>query len=220
MLNITPWIMEIGMTEEMILMMLFLPVLATLVNLSRYVFGLKTLGIYAPITLAYAYIFTGIRFGLLVTAAVIIASLIAYTILKKVRMHYISRITITYIFITIMVILMIGVNEVSPISITSDKHNLSTLSPLGIILIATLSDFFIKKYVKKSLTTSLRACAETVFVAIIGWGLLKTEFIQNALLEYAIIVIIALLLLNYFIGKNPGLRLREYLRFSKVAKNA
>lgn len=219
-LDITPWALKIGFTEEMLALLLFIPVLATLINVSRYIFGLKTLGIYAPMTLSFAYIFTGIRFGLLVTTAVIAATLLSYAALRKVRMHYISRTSITYTIITVLIIAIISLNEVSPISLTSERHNISTLSPLGIVLIASLSDFFVKRYVKKSLDSALRALLETVIVAFIGWALLRSEDLTNLLLNYTVIVIVILFLINYFVGKFSGVRVREYLRFKKIVEHA
>lgn len=219
-LDITPWAVKIGFTEQMLALLLFIPVLATLVNLSRYILGFKTLGIYAPMTLSFAYIFTGIRFGLLITVAVITSTLLSYAILRRVRMHYISRTTITYIIITVLVIVIIALNEVSPISLTSERHDISSLSPLGIVLIASLSDFFVKRYVKKSLNMALRAVVETVIVAFLGWMLLRSELLYNAVLEYTVLLIILLLMVNFLIGKYPGIRLREYLRFKKIAENA
>jgi hypothetical protein len=218
MFELTSWITEYGLTEDMIALVLYIPILATLINVSRYVFGFKTLGIYAPLSLSFAYIFTGIRFGLLITVAVIVASLISYSVLKKVRMHYISRITITYIIVAILVIIIILANEASPISITTNKHNVAMVSPLGIVIIATLSDFFIKKYVKKSISTSIRSSIETVFIAVIGWALLRSTVIKEFALEYTIILLILLLVINLVVGQSPVMRLREYARFKPATK--
>ncbi len=218
MSDITTWIIEHGVTEEILLMLLFIPIIATLINFSRYIIGFKTLGIYAPMILAFAYIFTGVRFGLLITAAVIIASLLSYSILKNIRMHYLSRTTINYIFITAFVILVIVLNEVSPIKITTENHDVKTLPPLGIILITTLSDFFIKQYVKNSLLSSLRSLIETVFIGFIGWLILKSaslqDFVMNNLWLQPIIIVI-----NLVLGKYTGMRLKEILRFKHILGN-
>lgn len=218
MSGITSWIIAHGVTEEILLMLLFVPIIATLVNFSRYVVGLKTLGIYAPMILAFAYIFTGIRFGLLVTVGVIVASLLSYSVFKRVRMHYISRTTVNYILIAFFVILILVLNEISPIKITSDNHNAQTLPPLGIILITTLSDFFIKQYVKNNFVSSLRSLVETVIIGFLGWAVLNSVTIQNFVLTNLWIQPV-LLILNLTLGKYTGMRLKEFLRFKHLLKN-
>ncbi|WKZ31421.1 MAG: 7TM domain-containing protein [Candidatus Dojkabacteria bacterium] len=218
MMDFTQWVTDIGMTEQMLLMLLYIPVIVTLINFTRYVVGFKTLGIYAPMVLAYAYIFTGIRFGLLITAAVIAGTLITYSIFKKVRMHYISRISVNYILVTFFIIFVIAFNEISPFPITTENHNVATIPPLGVILIVTLSDFFIKQYVKKDLGSSLRAVAETVVIGIAGWALLRLPFLQVFILDNLWLQPI-LLGVNIALGKYTGVRFKELFRFQRVIKD-
>ncbi len=205
-------------TEEILIFMLFIPVLATLINISRYVVGFKTFGVYAPMTLAFAYSFTGLRFGLLVTFAVVISSLLSYTLLKQIRMHYLSRITINYIFITFILLGVLIVNEIAPWSITTEQHQIATVPPLGIILIATLSDFFVKEYVKKDFLTTIRSLTETIVMGVTGWFLLQSHNVQQFLLNN-LWIHIPILLLNIFIGQYKELRIKDFFRFKKIVKD-
>ena len=217
MAEITTWITSHGVNEQTLLILLYIPVLATLVNFSRYFVGLKTLGIYAPMTLAFAYIFTGIRFGLLVTVAVIVATLVSYAFLKKIRMHYMARIAINYILITAFIILIITLNDISPIQFTTSNHNAEMIPPLGILLIATLSDFFIKQNVKKSLFATMRSLLETILIGMIGWALLKWENLGIFLYENLWFMGV-LILVNLAFGKYQGLRIKEFFRFNKLSE--
>ena len=80
-----------------------IPVIATLVSIARYVVGFKTFGIYATIILAISYSFTGLRYGLAITFIVIAASLLSYNVLKKIRMHYITRIAVNYCILVLLI---------------------------------------------------------------------------------------------------------------------
>lgn len=210
---------QYGLTEEILLYMLYIPLIATVVNLARYVVGMKMFGIYAPMTLAFAYIFTGVRFGILVTIAVILATLVTYSVLRKVRMHYLSRIAINYILITVFIIGIIALNEISPVKITSSHHDISAITPLGVILITTLSDFFIRQFVKKDLTTTLRSLMETVVIGLVGWWLLTLEPVRTLLLTQ-IWVYPVLLVVNILAGQYAGLRLKDFSRFKRVVQAA
>ncbi len=214
--SVFAWITDSVITQEILIFMLFIPIIATLVNISRYIIGFKTFGIYAPMTLAFAYVFTGLRFGLLVTAAVIIASLLSYTLLKQIRMHYLSRITINYILITFILLGVLILNEISPWSITTENHQIATIPPLGVILIATLSDFFVKEYIKKDFLTTIRSLLETIIIAIVGWMLLRSQELQQFLLQN-IWIHLPILLLNLFIGQYKELRFKDLFRFKKIS---
>jgi len=167
-------------------------------------------------TLAFAYVFTGIRFGLLVTTAVIISTLLSYTLLKKIRMHYLSRITINYILITFILLGVLILNEISPWSITTEQHQIATLPPLGIILIVALADFFVKEYIKRDLLTTIRSLVETIIIAIAGWFLLKSLPLQQFLI-HNIWISIPLILVNLFIGKYKELRFKDLFRFKRIS---
>lgn len=212
MLDLTKSFVDLGITTDILAILLSIPIIATLINFSRYIIGFKTLGIYAPMTLSFAYIFTGIRFGLLITIAVIFATLLSYQIFKKVRMHYISRITINYSIVSFFIIMIIILNENLPFSVTTNDHSVAALPPLGILLIVALSDFFIKQYVKSGLSVSIRSLGETIIVAVAGWGLLRSESLQNFVL-YNMWIQPIILFLNLLFGKYTGFRLKDVLRF-------
>ncbi|GAB4159013.1 MAG: hypothetical protein Fur003_2820 [Candidatus Dojkabacteria bacterium] len=217
--QLTNWLTDYGVTREILLYLLFIPVIATIINISRYVIGMKAFGIYAPMILAFAYIFTGIRFGLLITVAVILATLLSYRLLRGIRMHYLSRIAVNYFIISIFIILVIALNEISPIQVTNRYYDLGTVPPLGIILIATLSDFFIKQYVKSSFLTTFRSLIETMIIGIIGWAVLRIEFIGDFLLSN-VWIMLPLFLINIMIGQYTGLRLKDFSRFKRVIRNS
>ncbi len=209
------WLTVSVITEEILIFILFIPIIATLINLSRYIIGSRTFGIYAPMTLSFAYIFTGIRYGLLVTAAVILSTLLSYTLLKKIRMHYLSRVTINYIIIIFMTLIILSLNEILPWSITTEQHAISTIPPLGVILIITLSDFFIKQYIKRDLLTTLRSLTETILIAGIGWFLLTIRELHIFLIGN-IWILVPLLVINLLVGKYKELNIKEIFRFKKI----
>ncbi len=213
--NFASWLKVDVITEEILIFILFIPIIATLVNISRYVIGFKPFGIYAPMTLSFAYIFTGIRYGLLVTGAVIVSTLISYSLLKNLRMHYMSRITINYILTIFMIIFILALNEILPWSITTEQHEISTIPPLGVILIITLSDFFVKQYIKKDFLTTMRSLLETILIACAGWALLTLQGLHQFLINN-VWVLIPLLVLNFLIGKYKAFSLKEIFRFKKI----
>jgi hypothetical protein len=96
---------------------------------------------------------------------------------------------------------------------------LKAVPPLGIILITTLSDFFVKQYIKKDIFTTMRSLSGTVFMAVVGWILIRYLPTKTFLLNNFALVLLMLIPINLFIGKFADLKIKDYIRFHSLLKN-
>lgn len=214
--QISQWIVEHGISYSTLEMILLIPVLATIISIARYGMGLRTFGIYAPIILAVAYKFTGLGYGLVITAIVVITTIISYKALRKIRMHYITRIAINYAILAIILIGTIIVIDGIPIL---GLTNFEAIEPLAFVSIAALSDYFIKQYVKKSIRTTIRTIAETTLVSVIGWYAITSQNINGFIVNNFLWILPLLVTINVALGQFKGLRLKDYLRFTSIDNN-
>jgi len=209
----TTWIIEHGVSEKTLELFVAITIVATIVSLFRYIFGTKSYGIYAPIILAIAYSYTGLKYGLAVTLVVILISLLSHAITKKIRMHYITRIAINYCLLSIgLVSFMILINQIK-----FGLENMASVPPLALISIVVLSDFFIKQFVQKSSKASLATLVGTVLVATVGWFVITRVYVSSYVINNLWIVPL-LIFVNLLIGQFKGLRLKDYFRFKSVLK--
>lgn len=209
----TMWLLSHGISNEILELLIAIALLSTIVSLSRYVFGSKSYGIYAPIILAISYSYTGLRYGLAITAVVIATSLFSYSILKKIRMHYITRIAINYCILTLAIIIFLLL--INRFGLTLD--NIENIPPLALISITALGDFFTKQYVKKSLKTSLLTLSSTIVISTIGWYVITRDAISTYLINN-LWIIPTLILINILIGQYKGLRIKDLFRFRSIVK--
>lgn len=211
--NFTNWLITNGVSYELLLLLITIPVTATLTNLARYVIGIKTLGIYSTIILALAYILAGAKLGVVITILVVITTLLTHSLLKRIRMHYLSRVAINYTLIAIvMAIFYLTINYFPQLQMEMDFQN---LNPLAIILIASLSDFILKISIKKDTFTIAKTTFETIIIALLGWSIIRFDDISSVLLNNLWIIII-LVIVNFLIGKSTSLRLLDHLRFKQI----
>jgi len=210
----TDWIINNGVSQQTLELLVAITILATIVSIARYVVGTKTYGIYAPIILAIAYSYTGLKYGLAITLVVILTTLLSYTILRRIRMHYIARIAVNYCLLAVvLVVFLVLVNNFG-----LGLEKMPNIPALAIISIAALSDFFIKQYVKKSFKTSILILFSTVFIAAIGWFVIT----RNVVSEYFINnlwVVPVLIVINILIGQFTGLRIKDLFRFKSITQN-
>jgi len=211
--NLTQWIINQGVSQIVLEIMISMCIVATIVSIARYIFGNKTYGIYAPIILAIAYSYTGLKNGLAITLVVILTSLLSYSILKKIRMHYITRIATNYTILSIVLVGFFILIDIFGLGL----ENMSNIPPLAFICIAALSDFFIKQYVKKSFKSSIITLLETILVAIVGWFVITRSLISDYVLNN-LWVIPMLVIVNILLGMYKGLRFKDLFRFRLINK--
>lgn len=209
--SFTQLLLNNGISKQVLELLVAITLLATIVSLARYIFGSKTYGIYAPIILAISYSYSGLRYGLVVTAVVILTTFISYSITKKIRMHYITRIAINYCLLSISLVLLFLVID----RYTLGLENMSQIPALAVISIAALSDFFIKQYIRKSLKITSMRLFGTILVATIGWYVITRQHVSNFMLDNLWIVPV-LVIVNLLIGQFKGLKIKDLLRFKSI----
>jgi len=211
--NLTEWIIEHGVSQMVLEILISMCIVSTIVSIARYLIGNKTYGIYAPIILAIAYSYTGLKYGLAITLVVILTSLLSYSILKKIRMHYITRIATNYTILSIVLVGFFILIDIFGLGL----ENMSNIPPLAFICIAALSDFFIKQYVKKSFKSSIITLLETILVAIVGWFVITRSLISDYVLNN-LWVIPMLVIVNILLGMYKSLRFKDLFRFRLINK--
>ncbi len=211
--KLTEWIIEHGVSQMVLEILISMCIVSTIVSIARYLIGNKTYGIYAPIILAIAYSYTGLKYGLAITLVVILTSLLSYSILKKIRMHYITRIATNYTILSIVLVGFFILIDIFGLGL----ENMSNIPPLAFICIAALSDFFIKQYVKKSFKSSIITLLETILVAIVGWFVITRSLISDYVLNN-LWVIPMLVIVNILLGMYKSLRFKDLFRFRLINK--
>lgn len=220
--NITPD--EAMLLERTFILLLTLPVVTTITGLFRYIIGLKSLSVYAPIILTFAFfemgfispeegsnLLRGLKFGLVLFAIVFISTLLFYRFMKKIGMHYIPKTTIVMTGVSLTIILSIFLG-----TLLFERKGLIYINFLSVIMIATLSENLISILARKSEEYALKLSLQTLTTAIISYAIISLSTAQDIFLNYSIILVSGLLIVNLYIGKFTGLRIMEYLRFKDI----
>jgi len=210
----TKWVLDNGISERTLELLVGITIGATIVSLARYLVGSKSFGIYAPIILAVAYTYTGLRYGLIITAVVVASSLLSSMVLNKIRMHYISRMAINYCLIIMTLIVFFIIVKKYNLGLP----NMALIQPLALISIIGLSDFFVKQQIKKGPKTSMLVLGSTLIIASLGWFIITRETV-SAFMVNNIWIIPALIIVNILIGQFSGLRFKDLLRFRTIIQD-
>lgn len=215
---------EIAMLEKTFFLLLMLPIVTTFTGIARYLIGLKTLSVYTPIVLTFAFyelgyvqetyesdVERGLQFGIVLFTIVFLTTSLIYKLLRRIRMHYVPKtsIVLTSVSVTMIISIFVG-------TILFERKGLIYLDIFSVIMIATLADRIISIQSRKNIKSSLSIALQTLLISIVTYLLISLTFTEDFAFDYTIFLILILITLNLYIGKFIGLRLKEYWRFRSI----
>ena len=151
---------EKGVPENTIVLLLLLPLVATLVSFLHYVVGVSGYGIFMPTMVSVAMLATGLKTGLSLFVVILGSGLLSNKLLKKVKLHFWPARTIT--------LLMIGLTTLITMSIAASLGLLKgKISIFPILFMILLTEEFIRTQLAKS-KRSGEINLGTLLLAIIG----------------------------------------------------
>lgn len=202
-----------GVSTNTVVLLLLLPLIATLVSFLHYVVGLSGYGIFMPTMIAVAFLSTGFFGGLLLFALILAISLLGNMILKKLKIHFWPARAINLMFISVAVFaLMLLTSFVNIIDI-------SEISIFPILFMILLAEEFVRTQLVKSKKEAKKLMVGTIVLALAGAMVMSLGSIQNLVLKYPELIILIVLVSNLIIGNYSGIRLTEITRFKGAIRS-
>ena len=206
------YLLNNGVPQETIILILMLPIIATIIAFSRQIIGIKTFGIYTPLIITFVFLAIDIRYGIIVFITVLLAGSLVRIILKRFRFLYLPRMAILVIIVALIILLMFGE------SAYSQRTEFIGTSIFPILIMIILVEKFISAQIEKGARTAILLTIETLIIAIICYIVVRLEFLRSFVLAKPGWVIAGSIVANILLGKWTGLRLFEFIRFKDVIK--
>lgn len=201
-------VVKSGVPANTVVLIMLLPVLATVIVFFRYVVGVPTIGLLVPIALSITLLATGIVAGLLLLGTIVFGSLFSRLLFKKLRIMQLPKISLS-IFVTSMLILaVVSVRAGGLISV-------SQLSIFPVLLMIILSERIVAIQLERSFKETITITVVTILLGIIGFFLLSFVMLRDFVLLWPETILLVVPV-NILIGRYFGLRLNEYFRFSHI----
>lgn len=196
-----------------IVLILLVPVIATLIASVRHIVGISGFGIFTPVMISVAFIATGLSQGLFLFVVVLSVALVTRTLLRRVRVHFLPRMSLLLWAICLAVF---GLLYLGPQLGFEDVADISIFPILVMIL---LTENFIEVLIGKSSGEAFHLTWQTLFVAILGYWLFNWHPLQEFVLLSPEIVFLLVLVVNIFLGRYTRLRWTEFRRFRSLFKS-
>lgn len=198
-----------GVAVNTILLILMLPIVATIVSFFRHVIGVKSLGVYIPSILTITFVAIGIYAGLLMILLIVSVGTLARLVLRPIRLLYLPRMALTITAVSCAILALFY------FSVRIPNLSLVSVSAFPVLILIMLVEAFVKVQIEEGARGALILTLETILLSIVSFFIVNGTFFRGLLLAYPEIIFLSFLT-NILLGKWTGLRLWEYYRFREV----
>lgn len=201
-----------GIPASTIVLILIVPILATMIAILHYGVGLTGFGIFMPTMVAITFMATGIAGGLALFAMILLISLVVASGLRKVRLHYWTRRSIGLLFISLGAFLLMILSSFW------GGIDLTGISIFPVLIMVLLSEEFVRTQLAKSKSEAKKLTLGTLVLAILASSFMNWRWLQEMVLlnpEWTFLIVIGI---NSLVGKYTGYRLLEHERFGKAVR--
>lgn len=208
--SLNQYMIERGVPTILIILILMLPIMATVIAIFRQIIGLTTFGLYTPTVIAISFIALTIEFGMIILVITLITGALTRILLERFRLLYIPKVAIIFttssfvIFLTLALGAYLNIVEITSIAI------------FPMLIMLTLGEKFLSVQAGKGLWSALLATTETVLVSMVCFVIATWQFMQTFVLSYPGWMFLIILVINIMLGRFTGLRLTEYTRFRSI----
>lgn len=202
-----------GVSKEAIILLLMLPIIATIIAFARQVIGIKGFGIYTPLIISFAFLATGLKYGLAFFIVIILVGTLMRLVVKRFRLLYLPRMAIilTAVALSILIIFLEGAY--------SGRAGLTAASIFAIVIMITLVEKFIASQIERGHREAIILTIETLILSTICYWVAIWPWLRDFVLIYPFLIILGTIIINILLGKWTGLRISEYARFRKLIKS-
>ncbi|MBU0458255.1 hypothetical protein KJ652_04510 [Patescibacteria group bacterium] len=200
-----------GISSQVVILLLTLPLIATIIAFFKQVIGITTFGLYTPSVVALSFLALGWQIGLAFLIFILITGYTTRTLLKRWRLLYIPKVAIILTVVSITLLLLLGIGAAFEFTFGRDTIFI-------LLIMSTLAESFLTVKAEEGLLGAILGIGETVLAALICVIIVSRPWLQSVLLAYPEVILLTLII-DIGLGKWTGLRLVEYFRFREVFKH-
>lgn len=202
-----------GIPSNTIVLLLMLPIIATIIAVLKQVIGITTFGLYTPSIITLSFLALGLKFGLVILFIIIVTGALARILLDRFNLLHIPRIAIVLTFSTLIILLTLALGTYLGVAA------IATIAVFPMLIMTTLAEKFVSALGGRGFYAAILLMLETTVVSLICYWVVEWHYLQNLILGHPEIILL-LIIFNYMLGRWTGLRLMEYVRFREVMKHA
>ena len=218
--EISPWffltllineMLTLGVSSQTVLLLLVLPVIATILSFLRQVVGMSTFGLFTPSIIALSFLVLGWWIGVLFLLFILATGYLSRSMMRRWHILYIPKMAIILGIGSILLLLLVAIATAFGVLLSHD-------TVFVLLIMSTLVESFLNVKSEQGLRSALLAIGQTVLAALLCVLLVQWSPFRLLILAYPEIILLTILV-NILIGRWTGLRITEYFRFRELFKH-
>lgn len=213
--NLLSWLVNYmlthGVSSQTVILLLVLPIIATILAFTKQVIGITTFGLFAPSIITLSFLVLGWWVGILFLLFILATGYATRTLMRRWRLLYIPKVAIILTVVSLTLLLLIGLGAYFDIALSRD-------TVFVLLIMSTLAESFLNLKAEEGWFTALLEVGETIGVALLCVFFVSWTSFQSLILAYPELILLTIVI-NIFLGQWTGLRLMEYFRFREVFRH-
>lgn len=201
-----------GVSQDTLFLLLVLPIVATLIAFARQVVGVQAFGIYVPSIITLAFVITQLKYGLVIFLALLATATLARIGMRYLRLLYLPRMAVVLTIVAMAIFIMFT------IAAYFKQSGFLSISIFPILVMVILTEKFVEAQIEQGNKAAVILTFETLALAVISYLIITWDVIATLILAYPEIIIGLTIIINIILGRFSGLRVLEYFRFRKLLK--
>ncbi|MGB5964418.1 MAG: 7TM domain-containing protein [Sulfurimonadaceae bacterium] len=200
---------SIGISQNLLKIILMIPLGALVVVIFRNVIGIETFGTFLPALIATAARETGIWWGLAGFFFIILVSALVRKFLNYLQLLHSPKMAIMLTVVVISMLLM------TVFAVQTSLFDLAHISLFPIAILAITAERFAIIQEEQGFYKAMRISFFTAIVIIAAYVVMSSLFMMSLIIAFPELLLF-LIVLNLWLGKWVGMRLSEFIRFRKL----
>lgn len=208
-LNLYKTFERVGISQDLLKIILMIPIGALVTVVFRNVIGLETFGTFLPALIAAASRETGLFWGLIGFSLIIIITAIVRKGLDWLQLLHSPKMAVilAVVVLVMMAMTVVGVNF--------GLFELAQMTLFPIAILAITAERFAIMTEEQGYMKSFKIMLMTAVVIAAAYSVMSSLFLQSLFLAFPELLMIVMAI-NIWLGKWVGMRLMEFYRFRKL----
>lgn len=200
-----------GVSSQTVMLLLMLPLIATILAFLKQVVGMTTFGLYAPSIVALSFLALGWKVGLLFLLAIVATGYATRSLMRRWRLLYIPKVAIIITVVSITLLVLVALAAAMHITFARDTI-------FVLLIMSTLAESFLTVKTGEGWWSAMIGIGETIGASLLCVAIVQWSSLQSLILAYPELILITIVV-NIALGRWTGLRLVEYVRFREVFRH-
>ncbi len=200
-----------GIASQTILLLLMLPVIATILSFLKQAVGMTTFGLFVPSILALSFLALGWWVGLLFFLFIIIIGSLSRLFTGRLHILYVPKVAIIITIVSLSLLVLLAIATAYGVVLSRDAVFI-------LLIMSTLAESFLTAKAEHGWTGASSGIIQTIIAALLCVLMVQWPSFQMLVLAYPEVILFTVAV-NVLVGRYTGLRLSEYIRFRELLKH-